>query len=169
MRRRAAVLVVALSFAAAGAGRAQGARNIASLAGIEGIEVFVEPLTPAQEAIGLSERSLRSDIEVQLRRAAVRVLSQVQQCGALPCLYVHVTTTTVPGTTNSTASFVHVGLQQLMSLSRDTSVALSVETWRALGRIGLAPSAQTADRVRDAVRNEVDQFITAFLDANPRR
>jgi len=168
MGRLAAVSVVALSCGLAVAGHAQGARNIASLAGIEGIEVVVETMTPAQEAIGLSERALRSDVEVQLRRAAVRVLSQAQQCGALPCLYIHVTTTNVPGASRSTASFVHVGLQQLVTLSRDTSVALSVETWHALGRIGLAPSAQSADRVRDTVRNEVDQFITSYLNANPR-
>ncbi|HTT66463.1 MAG TPA: hypothetical protein VMF70_00405 [Gemmatimonadales bacterium] len=165
MRRLAASLVVALTCGISAAGHAQGARNIASLAGVDGIEIVVEEMNPAQEALGLSERAIRSDVEVQLRRAAVHVVSQVPQCGVLPCLYVHVTTTTGTGTT---ASFVHVGLQQLVSLSRDTSLAISVETWRALGRIGLAPSSQTADRVRDAVRNEVDQFITAYLDANPR-
>jgi hypothetical protein len=166
MRRLAAAVVVALCSGYTVAGSAQGARNIASLAGIEGVEIFVEQMTPAQEALGLSERVVRSDVEVQLRRAAVHVLSQVEQCGVLPCLYVHVTTTPAQG---ATASFVHVGLQQLVSLSRDTSVSLSVETWHAVGRIGVAPSSQTADRVRDAVRNAVDQFITAYLDANPRR
>ncbi|HXY67894.1 MAG TPA: hypothetical protein VEH62_00500 [Gemmatimonadales bacterium] len=164
MRRPAAILVMALSCGLTAPALAQGARNITSLAGIDGIEVLVENLSNAQEALGLSEDALRADVLMRLRRGGVHVLSQVEECGALPCLYIHVTSS--PSGPGTTAYFVHLGLQQLVSLSRDSAVSLSVETWRALGRIGLAPNGQVVERVRDAVRSEVDQFITAYQNAN---
>ena len=169
MHRVDASLAVALWCALAGAPRplaAQSARNVASLAGVEGVEVVVEELTAAQRNLGLSESALRNDVVTRLRQAGVRVVAQSVACGESPCLYVHVTTTVGDG---ANAHFVHVGVQQMVNLSRDTAFALSVETWRAVGRIGLAPGRETAERVRDAVRSEVDQFVTAYLDANPRR
>lgn len=158
-------LPVLLSCALAVAGHAQGTHSVPSLAGIPGVEVVVEELSPGLRQLGLSELTLRTDVELRLRRAGIAVVGQAQACDTLPCVYVHVTATI--GSSLS-AYFVHVGLQQMVSLNANPSASFSVETWHALGRIGLAARSQLADRLLDAVRGEVAQFTNAYHNANAR-
>ena len=166
MRPHRAFPAVLLSCGLVAAGHAQTVRNVASLAGIAGVEIVVEDPGPGLQRLGVSGLTLRADVELLLRRGGVRVIGQVDACDSLPCLYVHVTATTGPGTS---AYFVHVGLQQMVSLSRNPSFAVSVETWHAQGRVGLVTGGRMPGRVADAVSSEVAQFVNALHNANRGR
>lgn len=166
MRPQRAFLGVLLSCLPSVAGHAQTAHSVASLAGVTGVEIVVENLSPGLQQLGLSELTLRTDVELRLRQAGLRVLGQVEACDTMPCVYVHVTATTGP---RVSAYFVHVGLQQMVSLSRDPSFAFSVETWHAEGRVGMVAGAEMPGRVLDAIRSEVAQLVNTFHNANPGR
>jgi hypothetical protein len=139
---------------------------VASLSRLAGVEIVVEDLSPDLQHLGLSDLTLRTDVELQLRQAGVRVLGQVAACDTLPCVYVHVTATTGP---RLSAYFVHVGLQQMVNLARDSSLVFSVETWHAEGRVGMVTGGEMPGRVLDAIRSEVAQFVNAFHNANRGR
>jgi len=165
VRSRRALLTVLLCCVPAAAVHAQSFHSsAASLAGLTGVEIVVEDMSPGLQQLGLAELTLRTDVELRLRRAGIRVLGQVEACDSLPCVYIHVTATTGP---RLSAYFVHVGLQQMVNLTRDSSFAFSVETWHALGRVGMVTGDELPRRVLDAVRSEVAQFVNAFHNANP--
>jgi hypothetical protein len=166
VRARRAFLGVLLFCLPAVAARAQAVHSVASLAGLAGVEIVVEDLSPGLQELGLSELPLRTDVELRLRQAGVRVVGQVQACDTLPCVYVHVTATTGP---RQSAYFVHVGLQQMVRLTRDSSLAFSVETWHAEGRVGMVSGSEMPARVLDAIRSELAQFVNAYHNANPGR
>ena len=46
----------------------------ASMRGIEGVGVVVESLDPEVERAGLTKHQLQTDVELQLRKAGIRVL-----------------------------------------------------------------------------------------------
>ena len=50
--------------------------NIGSLKGIKGLRVTVETLNPSIEADGLREYQIRTDVELKLRLAGIKVLTR---------------------------------------------------------------------------------------------
>jgi hypothetical protein len=50
----------------------------------------------------------------------------------------------------------------------DTKTRTLAQTWRATGLIGAIDVARMPTVVREAVRDQVDQFINAYLAMNPK-
>ncbi len=160
--RLASSLVLLLSSGFAAMGHAQIDADAQSLTGVRRVAVVVESMSEGQQALGLSEFTIQTDVELRLRQAGIQVVSAKEPHDAW--LYVQVTTTIGPG---SNAWHVHLGLNQVVTLARNPTLVLSEETWQARGRIGLSPEGQIVEPTRNAVRDQVDQFLNAWLAANP--
>ena len=141
----------------------------ATLAGLTGVGVIVLEMGPDAEIGGLAKSTLRTDVELRLRQAGIRVLGENEALAApgSPYLYLHVNTAKPQGG-DIYAISIYLGLAQGVRLTRNPAIASMGTTWRARGTIGTAP-ANRLHQVRDAVRDNVDEFINAYLAANPKK
>ncbi len=63
---------------------------------------------------------------------------------------------------------VEVEVFQLVVLSRNPDVFALARTWNSKGGLGTAAEENLVTSIKDAVRTMTDQFIAAYLDANPK-
>jgi hypothetical protein len=130
-----------------------------TLRGIRAIKVVVENLKPDVERDGLNASTLQTDVELKLRQAGIRVEETTAY------LYVRVTTLKREA---MYAYSMTANLSQHVVLVRDPAISANAVTWNALGGIGMVGSARLSV-IRDYVRDVVDEFVNAYLAANPKR
>jgi len=141
-----------------------------TLQGLKGVRVVVEDIEPDAERDGLTQRELQANVELRLRRAGIAALTEKQllEAPGMPVLYVKIDTR--KGQSERTkglyAYSVHVGLYQLVRLSRDNRIAAGAETWYTAG-VNVVESNHLRT-VREDATEKVDQFINAYLAANPK-
>lgn len=131
-----------------------------TLAGLPGVAVIIEEVKPP-----LQKSTIQTDVELRLRRAGIRVLSEEErlQTTGFPYLYVNVNHMG----DNIAAKGVSVELRQSARLVREPHVLVpSASTW-AVGSVGTVGKESLVDGVRKDVRNIVDIFINAYLSVNP--
>jgi hypothetical protein len=127
-----------------------------SLQGIGSLHVVVEQLPEGARQLGLSEESLRTDVELKLRRNGITV-TDVKGSQAL--LYVAVNV--VPG---GGAASLYVAVEQPARLLCDDSIYVTATTWSTAGAVA-NPEAKF---IRDRVGDLMDQFLNAWLAVNPK-
>ena len=137
----------------------------ATLAGLTGVNVLVEGMNPDVERDGLARSTLQTDVELRLRQASIRVLTETEMLLApgKPFLYLRVSS--FKGREGVYAVAISLELKQSVRLVRDPALTLMAATWQSIGAIGLGGPS----KARDTVRDEVDKFINAYLAANPKR
>ena len=133
-----------------------------SLQGIRAVSVEVEDLSDGAKALGLSAETVRTDVELKLRLAGVRVVTadEVLQIPRMPTLYVDAEVSSC-----SKAESISVALQQNVRLERNGQSAVGATTWD-VGVIGLNLNAED---IRDKIKDLVDQFLNAWLSVNPKK
>lgn len=140
-----------------------------SLAGLGGVYVVVEEMEPDVEREGLARSTLRTDVEVKLRLAGIRVLTMIESALApgSPYLYLRVTTERLRELGPFHAFEALLEFRQQVTLERKSTIALYVPTWRTswVGAVG----TKKLDWVRERVRDQVDEFINDYLATNPKR
>jgi len=132
-----------------------------TLRGLKGIQVLVEPITLA----GLTESTLKTDVELKLRKAGIRVLTKDEWLltQGYPYLYVNVTAIELKSPQEFIYS-VNVGLTEDVILSRNRSIETSATTWKK-SALGITPDLRA---VREAVGDQVDKFMNDYLAVNPK-
>ena len=140
-----------------------------SLAGLGGVYVLVEDMAPDVERNGLTRSTLQTDVEVKLRQAGIRVLTEAERAVApgSPFLYLRVATMKSDGV-GLYAVDIDLELNQEVRLTRNPAITSLARTWSAGGWVGIIGS-RNLSRVRDTVRDAVDQFLNDYLAANPKR
>ena len=139
-----------------------------TLAGVHGVRVVVRLSDSAEvQKDGLFQSQLQTDVEIKLRQTGITVLSQ-QEAQLGPWLNVNVSTLNVSSTsaTGMYAVCMTAELHQWVTLTRNPSVRVWVSTWSATGQFGTTAHLSS---VRDRIRDMTDQFINAYLAANPKR
>jgi hypothetical protein len=133
-------------------------------------DVFVQVVVDAR-SLGQSRQvdsgTIRTDVELRLRRTGIRIPTrdEGQLVAGRPWLRVYVHELLI--TSSAIAYSVDVGLWQDVNLGRNGTPAVA-ETWRAAQTLGFfIPGREQT--LRDAVGDGVDQFLNAYLAANPRR
>jgi hypothetical protein len=140
----------------------------ATLRGLSGVRVLVEPLDSKMERAGLTKEQIQTDVEFQLRQAGVRVLTEEERQGVrgTPALSVKVDGLLSYNSQGLAAYTLSVEAYQDARLAANGASAL-VMTWR-VSSISLVGSANLPTGIRNAVRALVDQFIDAYRRVNPQ-
>jgi hypothetical protein len=138
----------------------------ASLKGLTGVGVLVENLdNPDAEKDGLSKDQIQTDVELRLRMAGIKVLTEKQMfvTPGMPSLDVNLNTHKRQETYSVALS---ISLSQMVNLSRDPQISVNATTWRD-AEVGTVGSAHL-NQVRDKIKDYVDKFINAWLSVNPK-
>lgn len=172
MRIRAWLPIVLL-LALSSLGFAQDTRDTDGLRGLAGVAVRVTELPQEVERDGLLKAQLQTDVELRLRKAGIRVLTEDQWFiePGQPTLRVGVYLYKVsdPKTINAYTKSVEVVLRQNVVLSRKPStIVRGAITWESTLTVGVSNSTVLQKDIRDQVADRIDEFINAFLAANPK-
>jgi hypothetical protein len=140
-----------------------------TLRGLQGVEVAVERMAPEAERDGLTRSQVQTDVELRLRQAGIRVLSDEERrtTPGRPYLYIRVSTSkrSVGGLH---AYSTDVELKQDAWLVRDQDTkAYGATTWQVAG-VGSVGGPRIRE-VREDVLDYVDEFINAYLAVNPEQ
>jgi hypothetical protein len=134
-----------------------------SLKGISGFYVSVKQLDQAIEKEGLTTSQIRSDVELRLGKAGIKVFTkeQASQTPGIPLLGVDLAIGSKQGLYPYA---LDIGARQIVRLERDPTITVYANTW-SVGSAGIAGLSS----VRDIVKDLLDEFINAWLSVNPKR
>lgn len=141
-----------------------------TLAGLTGVHVVVEEVTPDGEREGLTRASLQAEVEQRVRRAGLRPLTATEALAAAgrPTLQVRVVLLLAREAPQLYVYSVDLTLRQQIRLVRDRAVESFAVTWSENREVGAVPATRLA-AVREAVRAKVDQFTQAWQIVNQDR
>jgi hypothetical protein len=137
-----------------------------SLKGLTGVGVMVENLGPDAEKDGLTMDQIQMDVELRLRMAGIKVLTQEQklETPGMPFLYVHLNAQKRQATY---AFSIDISLFQWVNLGRDPQISVDASTWSIGVLVSLG--ADNVSQTRNVIKDYVDKFINAWLSVNPKK
>lgn len=142
----------------------------ATLAGLTGVRIFVGNIDSDAEKAGLNQSTLQTDVEVRLRHAGIRVLTEDKWfvSPGMPSLYLRVDM--IEDRDDGLYAYhIRLELAQQVRLARDPEIRTFDRVWGARESIGIAGADNLSTSIRERVRDKVDEFINAYLAANPKR
>jgi len=134
---------------------------VKTLRGLRGVGVIIEGTGSDAKKAGLTESQLRTDVEVELRKAGIPVLTENKRYSTpgMPYLHVNVTSVTLGGNLKWVYAYnVSISLKQMVDLGRNRSIGTVAETWNStyVGGVG------------EKVRDYINEFINDYLTVNPK-
>jgi hypothetical protein len=137
--------------------------QIQVLRGLERVHVVIKRLKPEIELDGLYRSTLETDVELTLRMAGIKVLSEGEalQTSGVPdlCLKVNVL--------KCSSGYVYnigLSLEEKVTLSR-RSIQISATTLRIWEQLGIA---HRLSDIRDSVRDLLEEFVKGWQAANQK-
>lgn len=155
------VLLLVLLPSAFGKAESPGRRT---LKGLKKLCVLIPDLNAESQNAGLSQDQLKTDVELRLRRAHVRVADSPP---ADACLQVDLLVLKLSKDVVGWAFCLHVGVHQWVTLNRNKSISFAAETWSSQAGVGVCPVDGLASAVREKIGDQVDAFINDYLAENP--
>ena len=159
----ALVIAISLSGGIATTVRA-GDAEIPVLRGLKEVFVDVEDLDFRVERTGLTTDHLRTDAELKLKMAGIKVQSEKESMrtpgSSQLCIMVKVLGTS----SGDYAAHIRVELREKVGLVRHPGMEVFTSTWTT-GRFGVPPSLSD---VRQQEQKLIDKFITEYMAANPK-
>lgn len=143
-----------------------GKSNLATLRGLKGIGVLVEKLPKEIEAEGLNYDQLRMEVELSLKKAGIKVLSN-EEClrtPGEPYLYINLNVNISKTESDIYPYTIDVMLIQKVSLIREPDLITYGITW-SIGGVG-SISKRLVGNLRKTVDEGVQRFIKAYLAEN---
>jgi len=140
--------------------------NRASLGGIKEFYVVVEKVDPEIEKEGLTQDQICTDIESRLRKAGIKTIPKADafDVAGSPYLYVNADVLKL-GATREYIYSINTAFKQDVYLAREPVMVLGAATWSTGETIGITGSLQ---KIRASIAAQVEQFVGAFHDVNPR-
>jgi len=150
--------------------------GVKSLRGLRGVEVLIEIGDSDAEKAGLTKSQLQTDVEVELRKAGIPVLTddKRQNTPGKPILYVNVNSMVLSGDEGLYVHNIIVVLYQLVDLRREAVAGVDGETWWQTvstwdrSNLGINSKSNFKKGVREIVRDYVNEFINDYLTVNPK-
>jgi hypothetical protein len=135
-----------------------------ALGGLKGMGVMVEDMRPEAERLGLTRNQIQTDVELRLRKAGVRVLTEKEkdETPGMPYLYVNVNTMFDSA---SCVFSITVELSEWVTLARGFKTSGRIWQSSSVGIVGINKLSQ----IRVSVGELVDKFINDYLAANPKK
>ena len=141
---------------------AAGERRLLPLERMDEVSVMVDDMTPDAEALALTREIIQADAESQLLRNGLRVHSS----GSMPALYFQITV--LCDERDPCAIDVSSAAVQDVFLEAMATSSIRAKTWYT-GQILLAPRSEVNESVRNAVRDQADEFAADVLEARRTR
>lgn len=132
----------------------------ATLKGVPAVQVLVEEIEPDAEKDGLTRDQVLTDVGMRLRKAGITVVPSAKE-------YLYVNVNTYKSGTDLYAFAISVEFKQGVRLIRDSKVVTFAPTW-SVGSVGTVGPKNLQRIVRANVANHVDEFISAYLEQNPK-
>jgi hypothetical protein len=132
----------------------------ATLRGIKAVRLVVWDLHPDAEADGLTAGQLRSDVEGRLRKAGIAMSQSAKT-------FLNVTVNTSGRENGWYFCVIEVNIAQRVALVRDRKTIIVVATWR-IGNFGGVSAPELSRYVRGTVADQVEMFIRAYREQNPK-
>ncbi len=141
--------------------------EVKSLRGLRGVSVIIENLGSAEEKIGLTRSQLQTDVEVELRKAGIPVLTDDKRRNTPGKPYLYVNLNTYVSDIKLYAVNLDIALMQMVDLRRDGSIGLFATTW-STSFVGSVGKSYFRQDIRERVRDYVNAFINDYLTVNPK-
>jgi hypothetical protein len=142
------------------------ARCRETLRGLKGVLVEIESIEPEIEQDGLTKAQIQTDVELKLRLAGIKVLSEEewQKEKGRPFFYVcaHVRKYKV---LSSYVFNIDIQLNQDVYLERYLNFKIGAPTW-SVSCLGIISDLND---IRNVVKDKIDIFINAYLSVNPKK
>lgn len=136
-----------------------------ALVGLKGVRVDVEDMDAQVERLGLTKDQIKTDVELKLRKAGIRVLTdnEVFATPGMPSLYVNINTLISPELPFIVCS-ISAELIEVVKLARGFEVTGTIWDIGSVGRVGTG----NIRKLREYLGDIVDKFINDYLAANPK-
>jgi hypothetical protein len=134
-----------------------------TLQGLQGVHVIVEKFSERAERAGFDTGAIRTDVELRLRMAGIRVHSNEESAATPPAAFLYVNVASLQDAPSQKAAFaltIHLK-QVVVLLNGKTTVAA---TW-STGTVGYGDIRY----VREALKDHTDEFINDWLSVNPKK
>jgi hypothetical protein len=143
--------------------------NRATLRGLAGVRVLIEDLPAEVLREGLTKTRLHADVELKLRKAGIKTLTQDEcfKTPGEPYLYVNINLSLLKAESDHYAYSIDIGLIQNVTLLRAPEQATYAITW-STGGVGLIGKKQLSD-LQDGIEDLLSIFVKAFLSVNPKQ
>jgi hypothetical protein len=137
-----------------------------SLAGLPGVVVVIETITPEAQADGLSEEAIRAAMERILQSSGIRILTQSETLkeSSNPRLYVQ------PNIgKGGPYYFYNVSLRLIQEVSsvHGRQHTMGATTWEG-NTAGIVSQDNLSDAILNVIETWVNTFANDFLAVNPR-
>lgn len=137
-----------------------------SLVGLKGINVLVEDMNPQAERLGLTTAEIQKDVELRLRKAGIRILTEKESSEMPGIHYLLVRVNTYIRSGSPLCAFnIRVLVKQTVTLETGFSTVATIWNTEALGSV----ETDNIRKIRDSVGGLVDKFINDYLAANPKK
>jgi hypothetical protein len=133
------------------------------LRGLKGVSVAVGKIRREAERLGLDTEKIKTDVELRLRKAGIKVLTgqEMMETPGMPYLLVSVNATVGSGIC---AYAIDVDLHEAVTLDRGPRIHSPVWNAAYAGWVG----TNKIREIRGHVGDLVDKFINDYLVANPK-
>ena len=137
-----------------------------ALVGLKGITVLVEDMNPQAERLGLTTAEIQTDVELRLRKAGIRVLTEKEsaEMPGIHILYVRVNTNIKSGSALCAVN-ISVVLKEDVTLETGFPTVGTIWNTEAVGSV----ETDNIRKIRGSVGDLVDRFINDYLEANPKK
>lgn len=139
------------------------------LKGINGVFVMIEDLPPVAKELGITKESLKTEVELKLRLAGIRVYSKEEALENLsPTLYVNFNTVeNIIGGIKFYPFSISVEIVEPAQIRRN-AYTTTVITWRK-GAVGGSKEENLIMQMRKALKIVTDPFLNDYLAVNPKK
>jgi hypothetical protein len=136
-----------------------------ALVGLKEVYVLVDSPKPEAQSLGLTKDQIKTNIELRLRKAGIRMLTEKEwlESPDYPHLSVTVAAITRAG---SYAYMLQLYLSEFVTLVRGNRVNGVI--WQTY-RIGIGNEQNTETKTQEQIGDMVDEFINDYMAANPKK
>ena len=159
----ALVMTISLSGGIATTIRASDA-EIPVLRGLKEVLVHVEDLDFRVERVGLTTDHLRTDAELKLKMAGIKVQSEKESMETVGIPQLHIIVKVLGTSSGNYAAHIRLELRETVDLVRHPGVEVFTSTWTT-GRFGVTQSLSDVRKQEQAL---LEKFITEYITANPK-
>jgi len=137
------------------------------LKGIQGISVLIESLRPVAKELGITRESLKTEVELKLRSAGIKIPRSEEKDSPFGTLYVNVN---IIRDKNIYAFKIDIELHEIVYIKRINKrklIRTPVRIWD-YGYVGLFHK-DNSSFIREELKRGLDRFLNDYLAVNPKK